>query len=77
VDKEKRDRDKQPEGEAAVLPAREAMSLISPVPGHGFMPDLSSLPDSEASGSASGEESVTSEDRSEHFESRDSASSQT
>lgn len=59
VDKEKRDRDEQPEGEATVLPAREAMSLI------------------EAAGSASGEERVTSEDRGEHSERRDSASSET
>jgi hypothetical protein len=42
--------------EAAVLPAREAMTILS---------------------STSGEESVTSEDRSEPFESDDSAPSQT
>ena len=70
----------------AVLPAREAMSIISPGTTTSFMPDLSAVPDaggatqsvvSDAQASASGEESVTSEDRSEHFESHDSASSET
>jgi len=78
-------KEQRPEGDASVLPSREAMTLISPSPSVGFIPDLSSLPDAgaaqdaavDAQGSASGEESMTSEDRSEHFENRDSASSQT
>ncbi len=83
--KEKRPPDERAEGEPTVLPAREAMSLISPVPGTSYLPDLGPLPDAtaaqdvatDARASASGEESLTSEDRSEHFESHDSASSQT
>jgi hypothetical protein len=50
------DSDETEHKEAAVLPAREAMTIISSTPG---------------------EESVTSEDRSEHFDSDDPASSQT
>jgi hypothetical protein len=51
--------------EAAVLPAREAMSLISPSTGGELLPEPSSVPL---------EEEATSEDRSEND---DSASSQT
>jgi hypothetical protein len=65
------------EQEAAVLPAREAMSLISPGPASGFVPDLDALPTMDAAAAGSAEENVTSEDRSEHFENRDSASSET
>jgi hypothetical protein len=77
VGKDERVRDEQAEGEPTVLPAREAMALISPVPG--TLPDATAAQDAatDAQASASGEESVTSEDRSEHFESSDSASSET
>ena len=70
-------REEEVDAEAAVLPAREAMSLISPNPGTGFIPDLDAFPSTDAAGAASTEESVTSEDRSEHYENRDSASSET
>jgi hypothetical protein len=74
------------EREPAVLPAREAMSLISPDAAPSFMPDLAATPDPgqagqgaavDEEGSASGEESVTSEDRSEQISNHDTASSQT
>jgi hypothetical protein len=81
MSEEKHDRREGEVAEATVLPAREAMSLISPDPGvdAGYMPDLGSVPsaDADAAGSASGEETSTSEDRSEHFENRDSATSET
>lgn len=83
--KEKRKSENRAEREAAVLPAREAMTLISPTPGVGYAPELGPLPDAaaahdaatDAQASGSGEESTTSEDRSERFERHDSASSQT
>ena len=61
----KRDPDETEPMEAAVLPAREAMSLISPSTAGELLPDPSSVPI---------EEDATSEDRSE---SDDPASSQT
>ena len=63
VGEDKRDHE-PPEGEATVLPEREAMSLITSDPSAGFMSDL-------------GDEEITSEDRDEHSSSSDSASSQT
>jgi hypothetical protein len=60
---DKRDHE-PPEGEPTVLPAREAMSLITSDPGTGFMSDL-------------GDEEVASEDRDDHASNSDSASSQT
>ena len=77
MSKEEHEPPEEEEAEATVLPAREAMSLIVPDPAAGFMPDLDSLPTADAAGSASGEEAVSSEDRHEHFEDSDSASSQT
>jgi hypothetical protein len=74
------------EREPAVLPAREAMSLISPDASPTFMPDLPDTPDAaeaaegaavDAQGSASGEESVSSEDRSEQISNQDTAVSET
>jgi hypothetical protein len=61
VDKEERGRDEQPEGEAAVLPEREAMSLISPTPEADSLIDLDTQRDAEAAASGSEEESTTSE----------------
>jgi len=71
------------EQEASVLPAREAMSLITPDASAGFMPDMGAVegatPDAgqavqgaagDAQGSESGQESTTSEDRSEHISSQ-------
>jgi hypothetical protein len=84
--KKNRNREDIERKEPTVLPAREAMSIISPATSTGFVPDLSAVPDAEeaartaatdAQASGSGEESVTAEDRDEHFESHDSASSQT
>jgi hypothetical protein len=65
MDKKKADPDEAEPMEATVLPAREAMSLISPSTGGELLPDPSSVPT---------EDGATSEDRSE---SDDSASSQT
>jgi hypothetical protein len=65
MDKKEPDRDPAEPMEATVLPAREAMSLISPSTGGELLPDPSSVPT---------EDGATSEDRSE---SDDSASSQT
>jgi hypothetical protein len=77
TDDERKDHE-EAEGEATVLPAREAMSLITPPsPATGFMPDLDSLPGTDAAASPSGDESVTAEDRHEVIESHDSASSET
>jgi hypothetical protein len=85
AEKQRKD-DETEHKEPTVLPAREAMSIISPGAAMPFVPDLSAVPDageatqsavSDAQASASGEESVTSEDRSERFESHDSASSET
>ena len=80
--------------EAKVLPAREALSLISTDPlsaygveemagadpaGGSTAADqaTSRLPDTDAAASGGGEESVTSENRSEHVNRTDSASSET
>jgi hypothetical protein len=78
------------EQEAAVLPAREAMSLITPDTGTpNFIPDLgpeASPPDgivttqgvaSDAQGSVSGEETASDQDQSTHTSSQDTATSQT
>jgi hypothetical protein len=82
-----------PEAEAKVLPAREALSLIStdPLSGHG-VEDLAAsdpaggapsadeaarLPDTDASASGGGEESVTSDDRTLAIDRTDSATSET
>jgi hypothetical protein len=80
----KRDQDRREieREDASVLPEREAMSIISPGNTAGIVPDLGALPDagdavSDAQASASGEESVTSDDRIEHFESTDTAASET
>ena len=73
--KDKEDQEKRPEGEATVLPAREAMSLITSDSGAGFMPDMSEMPDTD--GAPSGQEKVTDEDRDEHYVNNDSASSET
>ena len=84
------DPEERDEPEAAVLPAREAMSLITPDAAPSFLPDLgpagAGAPDPaqaaqgaavDAQGSASGEESVSSDDRSEQISNQDTASSQT
>ncbi len=74
--------------EAKVLPAREALSLIStdPLLDYAFAdpaldrapaPDAGTLPDTHAEASGGGAESVSSEDRSEHFSRSDSASAET
>lgn len=76
VGKDEREHEEQLEGEATVLPAREAMSLISPDPGVGFVPEMQGVAAADAQGSTSGEEN-TSGDRDEHLENSDSASSQT
>jgi hypothetical protein len=60
--KENPDPDEIERKEAAVLSAREAMTIISPTTGSGLVPDRGTAPP---------------EDRSEHLESDDSASSQT
>jgi hypothetical protein len=91
MSKKKPDRDRIEHKEPAVLPAREALTLISPTPGSssGFLPDLGSFgaptPDAadqhsaatDAQGDASGHENVTSDGRNDHIESSDSASSET
>lgn len=85
VGKDEQQNQNRPEGEATVLPAREAMSLITPDPSVGFTPEMGAMPDAgaaqgaavDAQGSASGGENVTSEDRDDHSENSDSADSQT
>ncbi len=71
--------------EASVLPAREAMSLISPDSSSSVVPplDVPAAPDqatggpvADAGGSGSGE-SVTSGDRSDHISNQDTATSET
>jgi hypothetical protein len=73
------------EREPAVLPAREAMSLISPDATPSFIPELPPTADAttsaqdaavDAQGSASGEESVSSDDRSEHISNQDTATAE-
>ena len=63
VGEDKRDHE-PPEGEPTVLPAREAMSLITSDANGGFMSDI-------------GDEETTPEDPDEHSSKSDSASSQT
>ncbi len=77
VGEDEHERDDEPEAEAAVLPAREAMSLISPGPAMDFVPGFDALPATDAAAAGSAEEDVASEDRNERFENRDSASSET
>ena len=64
VGKDKRDGEERPEGEATVLPAREAISLITSDQSAGFTSDID-------------DEELTSEDRNEHSSNSDPASSQT
>ena len=70
---DKRDDDLR-EPEAKVLPAREALSLIStdPLSDYGI-----ELPDTDAAASGGGEESVTSDDRTLESTRVDRASSET
>ena len=76
-------KDRPEELEASVLPAREAMSLISPDGSQSLFPALDAVPSSpdevgiDAQGSQSGEASVSSDDRSEHITNRDTATSET
>jgi hypothetical protein len=74
--------------EAKVLPAREALSLIStdplsaydfadPAVGGPSAQDAATLPDTHAEASGGGDQSVTSDDRSEHFSRSDSSSAET
>jgi hypothetical protein len=74
--------------EAKVLPAREALSLISadPLSAYDFADpavdgasarDAATLPDTHAEASGAGDQSVTSDDPREHFGRSDSASAET
>jgi hypothetical protein len=78
------------EAEATVLPAREAMSIITPDTSAPYVPDLEPVEEatpggadtaggaaSDAQGAASGEESTSSGSQSTQVSNQDSASSQT
>jgi hypothetical protein len=72
-----------PRKEPKVLSAREALSLISTAPLSTFgvedmtVLDTDRLPDTHEDASGGGEESLTSEERSDHLGRTDSAASQT